>query len=275
MLSTPCCLQRAPLGNALYLRNTIERLKCATLYPNIWFALLRQGLVDSLVAEKTARGEFVPHPDLPDRVDARMYPVFNTTEWGSGSSKESARELRGVVNDLTAKQGHSLSVEFMQAKLSGPTAFMTAPKLQFAFEGVPSKVASGVTGAGKAAGKAAKGKNSKAKPPALHSEDPPAAPPKQAAKPKADTTMLTSFKVLNKVLTELTGVQKMDQRISLLQGGTPFANMLGEHAVSLGVAYEKLRVALAITPPNMDPWHCDREITRARIEWRPPTTNRF
>ena len=230
--------------------------------------------MDDLITHKTSKNEFVPHPDLPDRVDARMYPVFNTTEWGTRSSKESSREMRGVVNDLTAKQGHSLSVEFMQAKLSGPTAFMTAPKLQFALEGVPSKAAPGVIGAGKAAGKAAKGKNSKAKPAALHSAEPPA-PPKHAAKPKADTTLLTSFKVLNKVLTELSGVQKMDQRISLLQGGTPFAHMLGEHAVSLGVAYEKLRVALAITPPNMDPWHCDREITRARIEWRPPTTNRF
>jgi hypothetical protein len=38
------------------------------------------GLVDSFIKTKTDKNEYVVHPDLPDRLDARLYFVFDTTD---------------------------------------------------------------------------------------------------------------------------------------------------------------------------------------------------
>ena len=204
------------------------------------------GLVNDLIAAKTAKGEYSLHPDMPDRIDARMYLVYMNTEWNQDSAKETERTIEGSASGLTAQQGHALALGFAETKIGGPQAFLKAPSLQFSLTGA---AASAVGAIGK---EVKNGKNGKSGTPIIpkNKDAAPVGPAK--AKAKADGGLASSFKLLTKVLGEISSCQTGDARLQTLSGGGPFAKMMSEHVISLTQRYELLRVELQIIPPNME-----------------------
>ena len=70
------------------------------------------------------------HPVCPDLINARLYYMFDTTEWTHNFENASQKTLNGTVKNVNAQDACALAAGMMAAKPTGPNSFKT-PALAF------------------------------------------------------------------------------------------------------------------------------------------------
>ena len=84
-------------------------------------AIHPKGLVQAIIEGKESRGEYVAHPDCPDHADARLYPVYHTTEWLTTDEACEAKSVNARM-ELDQQAAHDMAAAFASTKMLGPQA---------------------------------------------------------------------------------------------------------------------------------------------------------
>jgi hypothetical protein len=70
----------------------------------------------AIVRSKTEAHQFMDHPDCPNLERARLYYMFDTTEWSKNNENEDERHLQGNVSGLRKEDDSSLFSMLMLAE---------------------------------------------------------------------------------------------------------------------------------------------------------------
>ena len=181
-------------------------------------------MVDAIVKSKTAKGEFINHPDAPEREDARLYMVYDTTEFEQITEMINETTLQGTADHLTAEDTQAVAAKMAAAKFQGPKALLALPSTKMNLVG---KVAH------------------KAKQPAKSKCGVPK--PKAAS---AGRSLVVGFKLLQRLLCEIRRANTMFADFQAKPETSSFCSMVGGHIEALGLVYEELRNLLQEIPPR-------------------------
>ena len=91
--------------------------------------------------QKTAKNEYINHPDFPDKAELRMYYMYDTTAWSMKSENIQEKHLAGKTERLSGEAAASLAEKMASSALPGPAAFAKAPVLNFNLTGPPPPAA--------------------------------------------------------------------------------------------------------------------------------------
>ena len=222
-------------------------------------------VVAEMIAEKTAAGQWIAHPDAPHKVEARLYFCFDTTTWDHASSQETMERLHGRVSNVAPSDALMIANRMQdQSSLQGPHAFAKAPQLNMTFHtpaaphGATSEGGTSATkGTGK--GKGRKGTTPSTKTPRLALEADGVVPPPKAPK---KVTADVFFKTLRAVLDNLNEIGWLKTALAEKGSeGEPFSALLTGHHTKLSAAYEGMRIETTNTSMNTDNSVSDRTAT--------------
>ena len=215
--------------------------------------------VDEIIATKTKMGHFVDHPDCPHRIECRLFFTFDTTVWEDGTSKEQEDHLALQTGVLSPEDALRFYNQMTAAPNGGPTSFSRPPPLSLGFRSGGPDVDGESDRPGGCKGKG-KGKGKKDKAPAkahLTSGETPQTEgagqqPEPKPKPLKKVTIETHFKIMTKVLEEISNIEWLINEVKERPGGSPFAAFMRDHQVKISALYECMRLATTGTNPNMD-----------------------
>lgn len=167
----------------------------------------------------TEKKEYMDHPVCPHLINARMYYMYDTTEWSHNTESINEKHLKGTVKGLSADSTAKLAQQMMAADSHGPTAFK-APDLNLQYQAFGGETAT----------------------------------PQAKSKAKARGTKSNLdiyLKALAKAVEEVAAVDKMIVEMTAKVGdkATPFRLTLEDQREELAGVYEKLREETAKLPP--------------------------
>ena len=178
-------------------------------------------IVDGIIKTKTDRGLFIPSPDCPDEVDARMYKMFDTTLWENLNQNTKDQTLAGGVDGLTPTQAAALAQKMIGNKLPGPFACAKESALTLSLMD-------------EANGEVSKKRTATSKGLAMG----------------ANKKMLTFLKTLAKVVEDVAALDLQVDRLATEPKATAFLIMLSESRTQVMAEYEVMRIATTIEKPD-------------------------
>ena len=186
------------------------------------------------------------HPDAPDREDARLYFVYDTTERESESENVQEDRLQGDVQGLRAQDAFQIRAKMISAKLAGPQALLKAPSTNVHMIG---NVLCGGSGGGGGAAKPGKdgkqGRHGKDGKHGKHGKD-----GKAAGKPTGPVTV-QGFKLIPRITTESKRLLELLEDLKKHpQDTVAFEDLLKGKNDELDTLYTALRTLLAGHPPE-------------------------
>ena len=178
-------------------------------------------IVDGIIKTKTDRGLFIPSPDCPDEVDARMYKMFDTTMWENLNQNTKDQTLTGEVDGLTPTQAAELAQKMIGNKLPGPFACAKESALTLSLMD-------------EANGEVSKKRTATSKALAMG----------------ANKKMLTFLKTLAKVVEDVAALDLQVDRLATEPKATAFLIMLSESRTQVMTEYELMRIATTTEKPD-------------------------